>query len=156
MLHDTGIIVWHNVPTLRDIVVVNPQWFADAMARIVNFMNTSISNFGGMTNWRQIADLLQQKYLAPHFFRKFHDLLRFPQEQMHSAILALLEHFEIVYRMRTSKRTNINLNNEQMFFVPSLLSAADSSEAHPSVQFWKQFDAKYVGPHALQSNRVRI
>lgn len=36
ILHDTGNVVWHNVPKLRDIIIINPQWLADAMAGVVS------------------------------------------------------------------------------------------------------------------------
>src|SRR4051812_16231555 len=39
-LNDCGVIVWFDVPTLRDIVVVDPQWLATLMASLVSFKVT--------------------------------------------------------------------------------------------------------------------
>lgn len=64
MLHDTGIIVWHNVPKLRDMVVINPQWLADAMAGVVTFMcQGAASQAGGMIDWAKIRNSLKLKYV---------------------------------------------------------------------------------------------
>lgn len=67
---------------------------------------------------------------------------------MHGTILGLLEFFEIIYKMRMNKGVysvtgQDVLSDEQMFFVPSLLSPFVSG-AHPSVQYWQQIDPKYV------------
>lgn len=63
MLHNTGFVVWHNVPKLKDFVVINPQWLADAMAGVVTFLfETSKSKEGGMMNWSKIRDSLKLKY----------------------------------------------------------------------------------------------
>jgi hypothetical protein len=35
-------------------------------------------------------------------------------------------------------------NEEQMFFVPSLLSNLQEGETHRSIEFWKQIKHKYV------------
>lgn len=140
MLHDTGLVVWHNVPALHEIVVINPQWFADAMAGIVTFMNVAISNFDGMTNWRQIKELLDLKYPTRVTLCLYFDVLRFP-EHMHSIIITLLERFEIVYKMKPSKGiARTKLHDEQMFFVPSLLSAVGTDQHH-AIQCWKQFES---------------
>jgi hypothetical protein len=63
MLHNTGCIVWHNVPKLRDFVIVDPQWLADAMAGVVSFMfQKSASQDGGMINWLKMRESLKLKY----------------------------------------------------------------------------------------------
>jgi len=68
MLHDTGLIVWHNIPKLRNLVVINPQWLADAMASIVTFMcQISVSKHGGLTTWHKMRESLKLKYLNAYF-----------------------------------------------------------------------------------------
>ncbi len=63
LLHDTGNIVWHNVPKLRNIVVINPQWFADAMAGVVSFMcQKAFAKHRGMVDWVKIKESLQLWY----------------------------------------------------------------------------------------------
>jgi hypothetical protein len=67
----------------------------------------------------------------------------------HAAVLSLLEYFEIIYKMRTSgtvpRVKEDELNDEHMFFVPSLLARFGESDlAHPSIQYWQQIDPKYV------------
>ena len=62
MLHITGCVVWHNVPKLRDLVVINPSWLADAMAGVVTFMQQSlVSRNGGMINEYHIRESLLLK-----------------------------------------------------------------------------------------------
>lgn len=63
MLHDVGLVVWHNVPKLCDIVVLDPQWLADAMAGVVTFMCQSpASQASGMIDWAKIRSSLKLKY----------------------------------------------------------------------------------------------
>lgn len=61
MLHYAGIVVWHNVPKLRDLVVVDPQWLADAMAGVVTFILQSYIGKDGMTNWAKMKEPLKLK-----------------------------------------------------------------------------------------------
>ena len=62
MLHTTGCVVWHNDPKLRDLVVINPSWLADAMAGVVTFMQQSlVSRNGGMINEYHIRESLLLK-----------------------------------------------------------------------------------------------
>ena len=62
MLHTMGCVVWHNVPKLRDLVVINPQWLVDAMAGVGTFIElTSLSRHSGMTNWNNIRESLKLK-----------------------------------------------------------------------------------------------
>jgi hypothetical protein len=62
MLHTIGNIVWHNVPRLRDLVVIKPQWLADAMAGVVTFMfQASVSRDGGIISWYKIQKSLELK-----------------------------------------------------------------------------------------------
>lgn len=65
LLHDVGIVVWHDVPKLRNIVVINPQWLADAMAGVVSFMSLgAAAQQGGMINWGRMQDTLKLKYAS--------------------------------------------------------------------------------------------
>ncbi len=67
MLHDNGFVVWHNVPKLRNIVVIDPQWFADAMASVVTFICQSISKQAGLTNWEKMKGPMKLKYFFSSF-----------------------------------------------------------------------------------------
>ena len=59
MLHTLGLVVWHDVPKLRDLVVIRPQWLADAMAGVVTFMfQISVARDNGMTNWQKMRESL--------------------------------------------------------------------------------------------------
>ena len=61
-------------------------------------------------------------------------------------MLSLLEHFEIIYKMRIggiTSRSN-SLDEEQMFFVPSLLSPLPEGQAHPSINYWRRIIPEYV------------
>ena len=74
------------------------------------------------------------------------DSLRFPDQGMHGAVLSLLEFFEIVYKLRTDRGhvpSSLLVNDEQMFFVPSLLLEY-TGEPHPSIQYWQQIDPRYL------------
>jgi hypothetical protein len=61
-LHDIGLVVWHNVTRLRDVVVIDPQWLADALAGVVSFIcQSSVARAGGMTNWSKMQQPLKLK-----------------------------------------------------------------------------------------------
>lgn len=65
MLHDTGLVVWHNVPKLRDVVVIDPQWMADAMSGVVTFIfQQSVAKGGGMTSWSKMRESIKMKYAS--------------------------------------------------------------------------------------------
>lgn len=63
---------------------------------------------------------------------------------MHDTIISLLESFEIIYRMRTG---NDERNDDQMFFVPSLLTPLSPQTTNPAIDHWTRMDAKYVEFH---------
>lgn len=64
LLHDIGSVVWHNIPKLRDLVVINPQWLADAMAGVVSFVSQeATAKNGGMTSRRKLQESLKLKYI---------------------------------------------------------------------------------------------
>ena len=67
----------------------------------------------------------------------------------HQLVVSLLEHFEIMYRMRMRGSGPITeeseLNDEQIFFVPSLLLCLSPTEVdHPSFRYWRQIEPKYM------------
>jgi hypothetical protein len=62
MLHDLGLVVWHNVTRLRDVIVIDPQWLADALAGVVSFIcQPSVARAAGMTNWSKMQEPLKLK-----------------------------------------------------------------------------------------------
>ena len=62
ILHDVGSVVWHNVPNLRDAVIIDPQWLADAMAGVVSFIcQASVARAGGMIDWSKMQESLKLK-----------------------------------------------------------------------------------------------
>eukprot|EP00026_Physarum_polycephalum_P000182 Phypoly_transcript_00182.p1 GENE.Phypoly_transcript_00182~~Phypoly_transcript_00182.p1 ORF type:complete len:2033 (+),score=208.26 Phypoly_transcript_00182:30-6101(+) len=131
ILHDIGAIVWHNVPKLRDVVIINPQWLADAMAGVVSFMcQAAVAKTAGMTSWQKMKESLR---------------LKFP-DSAHSIAVSMLEFFEIIYKMKTPQgvkalQQNAELIDEQMFFVPSLLSPFLPERDHPALQYWNSLDS---------------
>ena len=58
LLHVTGNAIWHNIPKLRDIVILDPQWFADAAAAV---SKSSISHANGVASWGAIREALKPK-----------------------------------------------------------------------------------------------
>lgn len=59
----------------------------------------------------------------------------------------MLEFFEVIYQLRLGdivKSNNREVNDERMFFVPSLLSGFNhnDSSGHPAVQYWQRIEAK--------------
>lgn len=153
MLHDVGSIMWHNVPKLKNMVVINPQWLADAMAGVVSFMSQgATAASGGMTTWRRIQESLKLKYGPPHiiFHLYLFPIFRFPDFSVHETAISLLEYFEIIYRMRMgAEQTSTDTKNEeQMFYVPSLLSPISADTIHPALTHWNRIEPKYV--HLMQ------
>ncbi len=70
---------------------------------------------------------------------------RFCNPEVHPAVISLLEFFEIIYKIRGIgeyfvRTSNAMMNDEQMFFVPSLLSPFDNSIPHPSLQYWQSIN----------------
>lgn len=37
-LHDMGVIMWQNAPVLNKVVIVDLQWFADALSSVVGLL----------------------------------------------------------------------------------------------------------------------
>ncbi len=65
LLHDTGFVVWHDVPKLRNVVIIDPQWLADAMASVVTFMcQDAVSKQAGLTDWGKMKGHLKIKYVT--------------------------------------------------------------------------------------------
>lgn len=69
---------------------------------------------------------------------------------MNEIALYLLEHFEIIYRVRTANEVASadKIHAEQMFFIPSLL-ALIPDEVHPARKYWKEIDCKYECTYIL-------
>ncbi len=69
----------------------------------------------------------------------------FPDPEVHSTVISLLEFFEIVYKIRGAKTAfllnNKAMHNEQMFFVPGLLLPFEADN-DPSLQYWQSFVSK--------------
>lgn len=64
LLHDVGSVVWHDTPKLQDIVVIDPQWLADAMAGVVSVMSQDVvARQGGMISWAKIQEAFKLKYV---------------------------------------------------------------------------------------------
>lgn len=149
MLHDTGFVVWHNVPKLRDIVICNPQWLADAMAGVVTFIcQDAVAANRGMTNWGRMRSVLKLKYSPPPpplIPQLFNTPFSFPGAEVHNTIISLLEYFEIIYKVRMGLAPPVGseMSEEQMFFVPSLLAPYANETTHPSMVYWNQIDPKY-------------
>lgn len=62
---------------------------------------------------------------------------------MHETIVSLLEFFEVIYKMKIgTEMINGKRNEEQMFFVPSLLSPFLLGN-HPALQFWNLVEPMY-------------
>ena len=69
MLHNTGFVVWHNVPKMRDFIVIDPQWLADALASVVSFMCQSAVSHSNTITHGKILELLKLRYeICLHFF----------------------------------------------------------------------------------------
>jgi hypothetical protein len=56
LLHTTGNVLWHNTPKLRDIVILDPQWFADAAAAVCKAAHSC-----GVASWAAIREALKAK-----------------------------------------------------------------------------------------------
>lgn len=62
-MHDMGLVVWHNVNKISNLVVINPQWMADAMAQVVSFISEITEHaHRGVINWTTMQASLKLKY----------------------------------------------------------------------------------------------
>lgn len=65
---------------------------------------------------------------------------------MHSTVLAMLEFFEVIYKMKVIHAGSLENsepgNNNHMYFVPSLLSSLVEGDQHPALQYWSQIQPK--------------
>jgi len=62
LLHSIGTVTWYDTPRLRDLVVINPQWLADALSSVVSFLSySSIAKKGGMITWHTLKSSLKLK-----------------------------------------------------------------------------------------------
>lgn len=138
--------MWHNVPKLKEFVILDPQWLADSMAGVVSFIfQSSVSNMRGMLDKEKLMSSLQLKFVIPAYTLISLTSHRVPQTEMHSIAIEMLEFFEIVYRMKGQQLANSGqVRVEQMFFVPSLLSPYEQGVGHPSLTYWYSMESRYV------------
>lgn len=78
-LHNTGTVVFFDEPELREHVVLNPQWLADAMAHVLNCPRVVQGKNSAARRLRERGELedgLLRRYLwKAHKFREHHDVL---------------------------------------------------------------------------------
>ncbi len=90
------------------------------------------------------VQLLMQFLLTMSHHLFFH--IRFPNPEIHPTVVSLLEFFEIIYKLRSigESKEPKSMSNEQMFFIPSLLSHFDSNTVHPSLEYYTSIESKFV------------
>lgn len=78
-LHNTGTVVFFDEPGLREHVVLNPQWLADAMAHVLNCPRVVQGNNTAARRLRERGELedglLRRHLWKAHKFREHYDVL---------------------------------------------------------------------------------
>ncbi|EGC33244.1 hypothetical protein DICPUDRAFT_49056 [Dictyostelium purpureum] len=99
-LHNLGIILHFDTPTLRNLVVLDPQWLADVMSSLITFSHNWIKK--GILNHSELVAVWGGKY----------------DQSLWPLLLKLLEKFEVSYE----------LPNVQKSLIPSLLPEEPEGE----------------------------
>lgn len=86
-LHDVGSLIWFNQPTLKDLVILDPQWLSNVMASIVSFK----------ANWRN--GVLTHDSL-PIIWKVY-------PESLHNTLLGILEKFEVVFPIKGEEGASV-------------------------------------------------
>jgi serine/threonine protein kinase/GTPase SAR1 family protein len=86
-LHDVGSLIWFNQPSLKDIVILDPQWLSNVMASIVSFK----------ANWRN--GVLTHDSL-PIIWKVY-------PESLHKTLLGILEKFEVVFPIKGEEGASV-------------------------------------------------
>lgn len=84
-LHDMGSVLWFNSTTMRDVVILDPQWLSEVMASIISMK----------VRWKDGE--LPHSALA--------NIWKAYPPQMHATLLSFLEHFEVVYPLKGTDKT---------------------------------------------------
>lgn len=84
-LHDMGSILWFNSTTMRDVVILDPQWLSEVMASIISMK----------VRWKDGE--LPHSALA--------NIWKAYPAQMHATLLSFLEHFEVAYPLKGTDKT---------------------------------------------------
>ena len=84
-LHDMGSILWFNSTTMRDVVILDPQWLSEVMASIISMK----------VRWKDGE--LPHSALA--------NIWKAYPPQLHTTLLSFLEHFEVAYPLKGTDKT---------------------------------------------------
>merc|ERR1719221_2252282 len=78
-LHNSGSVVFFDEDGLRDHIVLNPQWLADAMAHVLNCPRIVQGSVAATRRLRERGeledDLLRRHLWKAHKFRQNHEVL---------------------------------------------------------------------------------
>eukprot|EP01103_Thecamoeba_quadrilineata_P016060 TRINITY_DN5267_c0_g2_i1.p1 TRINITY_DN5267_c0_g2~~TRINITY_DN5267_c0_g2_i1.p1 ORF type:complete len:1706 (+),score=349.49 TRINITY_DN5267_c0_g2_i1:81-5198(+) len=92
-LNDVGVLIFFPTdPSLKDILVLDPQYLARIMATIITLKNQFVKD-----------GILEAKYL-PYIWPKF-------KKEHYALLVALLQKFEVCYKLSLTEETNASKNN---------------------------------------------
>jgi hypothetical protein len=86
-LHDVGSLIWFNQSSLRDLVILDPQWLSNVMASIISFKS----------NWKN--GVLHHPNL-PIIWKNY-------PESLHKVLLGILEKFEVVFPIKGQEGASV-------------------------------------------------
>lgn len=84
-LHDMGSILWFNSTTMREVVILDPQWLSEVMASIISMK----------VRWKDGE--LPHSALA--------NIWKAYPANLHPTLLSFLEHFEVAYPLKGTDKT---------------------------------------------------
>jgi hypothetical protein len=86
-LHDVGSLIWFNQSSLKDLVILDPQWLSNVMASIISFKS----------NWKN--GVLHHANL-PIIWKNY-------PESLHKVLLGILEKFEVVFPIKGQEGASV-------------------------------------------------
>ena len=142
--HDLAVIFhYFNIPSLKSVVIANPQWLIRQMAKIMALEGHEHVRKKNL--WRLLREdgiLVEPLY---------NEILRTQQELEPQAIVDLLEHFLIIAEIHTNDRHKCP---GREYFVPSVLPSCSTEgtphlktgDSHQSAPLHLIFNTNYLPP----------
>jgi len=147
-LHNAGSVVFFDEAGLREHVVLNPQWLADAMAHVLNCPRVVQGNVAAARRLRERGEL-EDEFLRRHLWK----LNKFRHN--HEVLLRMLYRYDLIIPMMgvcgPSAASPVHV-------VPSLLPRAPAGGEEESSSFVSptQLDSLYFDFHGLFAGYCRL
>ncbi|XP_078663194.1 uncharacterized protein LOC144906615 [Branchiostoma floridae x Branchiostoma belcheri] len=152
--HLCGDILFFDSPELRNLVVLDPQWFVDVQKTIITIPKFRDPEVKDKWTLLESKGMLEDS-LIQHVWKKRQEELEYDLINHKDELLKMMEQFDLILQCSTSKddetdtSTNTSSPQNPTYFVPSLLTAVkDRKKLYPkgvkcSKPIFAVFDDKF-------------